>query len=483
MNVYRVDGLATAGHAAPWSFLTIIPGTGNIIRIVRCRSAARARIPSVLYRRQLLTISADITGSARFTPVPVDQYTNKASTATAKNTTTVDSGSASKVLDVFDFQLVTNKDVHYYIEAEQPKVSGSTVLALRKTSGADTFVWGASVYFAEGWVGREEIDEQQFRPVGPIPITEDGDAELYALLAPANIRVRNVGVEAWVSNPNLRARTLGVEAWTTPTVVNMRIANSAVEAWVTNTGNFRVKNLGVEAWIPSGLIAALSLSFGATPQLKLDSNRVNRSLSPFMSAPLLDLGETNIAVFPNLPGIAWPVIRELLFAVEEQLLASGKQQMVTEWTDPVWQYTLHFEFLRAGSSFLEEQMLLGLFCQSLGKYGLFLFDDPDDDVATNVVFADATTLLCSPTQTKFQLVRNFYDNTGNVLATAPVYAPKASGLQVRVEPPLTALAVRLLRTGITNQHGAIIFDTSPVINVPPGSHNFIAVVGRVLPAM
>ena len=149
MNVYRVDGLATAGHAAPWSFLTIIPGTGNIIRIVRVQIGCQGANALGPVEWQLLTISADITGSA-FTPVPVDQYTNKASTATAKNTTTVDSGSASKVLDVFDFQLVTNKDVHYYIEAEQPKVSGSTVLALRKTSGADTFVWGASVYFAEG---------------------------------------------------------------------------------------------------------------------------------------------------------------------------------------------------------------------------------------------------------------------------------------------------------------------------------------------
>ena len=188
----------------------------------------------------------------------------------------------------------------------------------------------------------------------------------------------------------------------------------------------------------------------------------------------MTLAKPTLRFFRTFLGSRWPVIRELLFAVEEQLLASGKQQMVTEWTDPVWQYTLHFEFLRAGSSFLEEQMLLGLFCQSLGKYGLFLFDDPDDDVATNVVFADATTLLCSPTQTKFQLVRNFYDNTGNVLATAPVYAPKASGLQVRVGAAVDGSGGSVVTNWHLNQHGAIIFDTSPVINVPPGSHNFIA---------
>lgn len=298
------------------------------------------------------------------------------------------------------------------------------------------------------------------------------DAALVAL-PPANLRVGRASIEAWVSNPHLDVGRASIELWTTPTTVHERVSRSAIETWLSNSGSMRVIRSAIEAWAPAPN-AALSLSFGAKPQLKLNTHGVQRGLSPNVAPPLLNESVANHPIFPTLPGITWPVQKELLFENEHQQMMSGKTFEVMKWTDPIWEFTLKIEFLRSGSAYLEQQMLLGLFQQSLGRYGTFLFDDKDDDVATNVVFANAVVYVGSSNQTVFQLVRNFYDNSGNVLASAPVYFPKSGTVTIRTGTNPDGSGGTPTSAFVVGTQGKVIFNTSPVISAPPGTNNFLS---------
>lgn len=146
--IYRVGGELTAGHVAPWTFLTFIPGASNIVKLVGIEFGCNGANALGPVEWQLGLLSADVTGSA-FTPVPWDQVGAHASTLTAKSTVTADTGALSNVLLKLAFQQITSKTIWFPSDA-RPSWSGTGVIGLRKTVGPDTFTWDVAVYLAEG---------------------------------------------------------------------------------------------------------------------------------------------------------------------------------------------------------------------------------------------------------------------------------------------------------------------------------------------
>jgi uncharacterized protein (TIGR02217 family) len=108
-------------------------------------------------------------------------------------------------------------------------------------------------------------------------------------------------------------------------------------------------------------------------------------------------------VFPStsLPGLALPVIRTPIWATLSQQSLAGVDVPNEPWTYGRYRWSVHFEFLRQGAAFGELQNLMGFFNRMAGRFGVFQYDDPQDNTApTDQPFAtgDSTTVA-------FQLVR------------------------------------------------------------------------------
>ena len=305
------------------------------------------------------------------------------------------------------------------------------------------------------------------------PYTDDA-----ALLAPAlaNLRVQALVLETWGSTPNLRVQALALEAWTQPATVNLKVSELALETWAINAGSLRVSALVLETWTPAA-VAQLTLSLRARAKLDLSSSLAQRSLSLSPGTPLLDLVGASLPLFPTLLGLQYPVTKELVYGVLTQALASGRELRLREWVDPVWRYTLSFEFLRQGPAYLELQALMGLFLQSLGQDYLFYYHDTDDDTATRVLIGDAINNPApGPAQTQYQLLRGFYDGSGNIIATAPVYVPLTSTVSVYLNTAVDGTGGTLAdpSTYSVTPWGKVIFDSPPGTGGAPGAHYYIS---------
>jgi uncharacterized protein (TIGR02217 family) len=125
------------------------------------------------------------------------------------------------------------------------------------------------------------------------------------------------------------------------------------------------------------------------------------------------------SIFPVLPGLGWSVKKTPSFKTMSQEVASGKEIRLAMMTYPIWTFGLTYEVLRGANGFSEVQTLAGFFCEMLGCYDSFLFDDVSDNTATTVQFGvgDGVT-------TKFQLVRpigGFAEPIQNLNGTPTIY--------------------------------------------------------------
>lgn len=133
-------------------------------------------------------------------------------------------------------------------------------------------------------------------------------------------------------------------------------------------------------------------------------------------------------VFPSLPGITFPVKRDLKWAGTRHDSLSGKRVRTSYYSFPIYQWEVIFNFLRTASAFTEWQQLSGFINSLLGQQGLFLYNDPNDNAAgPNQVFGigDGTT-------TTFRLVRAL----GNFVE--PIFFPDTPIPSIRVNGSVTA---------------------------------------------
>lgn len=128
-------------------------------------------------------------------------------------------------------------------------------------------------------------------------------------------------------------------------------------------------------------------------------------------------------VFPTLDGIDIAVTREAVWEGTDVVRAvSGKRTAIAYWANPIWQWTLRYNFLRsiAGTDF---QTLVGFFNARQGQFDSFLFDDTDDNIASGQLIGTG-----NGSQTAFQLVRAFGGFVEPMLAPNTVFAVALNGV-------------------------------------------------------
>jgi hypothetical protein len=105
-------------------------------------------------------------------------------------------------------------------------------------------------------------------------------------------------------------------------------------------------------------------------------------------------------VFPDLPGLEYPLKRTARWARREYKSASGRSLRSTYWSWPVWEFSLSFEFLRDGYGYDEMQQLVAFFNSRYGPTVEFLFRDD-----AGFLLADQTFGVGDGVRTQFALTR------------------------------------------------------------------------------
>lgn len=152
-------------------------------------------------------------------------------------------------------------------------------------------------------------------------------------------------------------------------------------------------------------------------------------------------------VFPStsLVGLALPVVRTPIWQTLTQLSLGGVDVPNAPWTYGRYRWSVHFEFLRQGAAYQELQSLMGFFNRMAGRYGVFQYDDPQD----NTTPADQAFGTGDSTTTAFQLVRTrgsfvepvFAINTvtnvkvATVLQASSTYSVSNKGIVTFASPP------------------------------------------------
>jgi uncharacterized protein (TIGR02217 family) len=131
-------------------------------------------------------------------------------------------------------------------------------------------------------------------------------------------------------------------------------------------------------------------------------------------------------VFPStsLPGLGLPVVRTPIWATLTQLSMAGVDVPHEPWTYPRYRWSVHFEFLRQGAAFGELQNLMGFYNRMGGRYGVFQYDDPQDDTTP----ADQPFGTGDSTTVAFQLVRTRGSFVEPVFAVNTITNVKIAGV-------------------------------------------------------
>lgn len=148
-------------------------------------------------------------------------------------------------------------------------------------------------------------------------------------------------------------------------------------------------------------------------------------------------------VFPQLPGLGWPLTRSPIWSTGVQTTQSGRESRAQFMSYPLYKWSATYEVLRNASATPEFQQLLAFFNACAGQAVAFYFSDPDDNTATAQSFGagDGTTK-------SFQLVKS-YGGFGE-----PVFSVNAIS-QVTVNGVATGAYTVNAATGI------ITFTTAP----------------------
>lgn len=106
------------------------------------------------------------------------------------------------------------------------------------------------------------------------------------------------------------------------------------------------------------------------------------------------------AVFPVLPGLKWSGSKSPIWSTAVQQSTSGCEVRAALYANPLWKFSLSYEFLRDDAS-QELQQIIGLFNRCKGQFRPFLYRDPTDCTVTDQRFGTGNGV-----QRTFQLVRS-----------------------------------------------------------------------------
>ena len=152
-----------------------------------------------------------------------------------------------------------------------------------------------------------------------------------------------------------------------------------------------------------------------------------------------------IPTFPTLSGITYPVKRTPLWKTIHQEALSGRDTPLPLYTYPRRKFELQYEFLRkdVAKNFTELQTMEGFFNSVNGSFGVFQYNDTDDNSVTDAQFGIGGVGV-----TTFQLARTFGGFVEPVWAVATITNIKDNG------------SVTAAYTIGTNP-GQIIFNSAP----------------------
>lgn len=129
-------------------------------------------------------------------------------------------------------------------------------------------------------------------------------------------------------------------------------------------------------------------------------------------------------IFPALAGLGWQMVKTPVWSTIVQRSANGRELRSALYANPLWEFSLTFEFLRAGAE-QEYQQLIGLFNISKGMFGTFLFSDPTDNTVTDQPFGSG-----NGSQILFPLSRTIGTFAEPIAAVDGTPIIKAGGTQI-----------------------------------------------------
>jgi len=87
------------------------------------------------------------------------------------------------------------------------------------------------------------------------------------------------------------------------------------------------------------------------------------------------------AIFPTLAGLSWSTTKIPTWSTKVQRSVNGRELRAAYYQNPIWRFTLSFNFLRADVVNAELQSIMGFYNLRQGSFDDFLYKDPTDNNA------------------------------------------------------------------------------------------------------
>jgi uncharacterized protein (TIGR02217 family) len=166
-------------------------------------------------------------------------------------------------------------------------------------------------------------------------------------------------------------------------------------------------------------------------------------------------------LFPKIRGLAWSVVKNPTFSTDIQQSLAGREVRIQNYQNPIWEFTLTYEYLLNDPRFRDEneqtplETLVGFFLARGGQFDDFLLNETDlTGRLEDSVYSGQPIGTGNGSNASFQLVRNvggFLEACQNPAnQTATVYLNGAAKIQ---------------GTDYTISNGLVIFAVPPAAGV------------------
>ncbi len=161
-------------------------------------------------------------------------------------------------------------------------------------------------------------------------------------------------------------------------------------------------------------------------------------------------------LFPKIRGLAWDITKAPTFNTEIQESLAGREVRIQNFQNPIWEFTLHYEYLLNDPKVRDEneqtplEALVGFFLARGGQYDDFLLNETDLTGRLEDSVYSGQPIGTGDGSTKFfQLVRNVggfleaVQNPANQSATVYVSgrAPQVQGTDYTIGNGIVAFTV------------------------------------------
>ncbi|HET8891733.1 MAG TPA: DUF2460 domain-containing protein [Candidatus Angelobacter sp.] len=118
-------------------------------------------------------------------------------------------------------------------------------------------------------------------------------------------------------------------------------------------------------------------------------------------------------LFPKIRGLAWNIVKTPTFSTEIQESLAGREVRIQNFQNPIWEYTLSYEYLLNDPRLRDEseqtplETLVGFFLARGGQYDDFLLNESDlTGRLEDSVYSGQPIGIGDGSTKTFQLVRN-----------------------------------------------------------------------------